>query len=68
MSRKNQIVVPSEARKTLGIKPGDELLVVVRGNHFIVRRRPKDYEKALRGMARGLYPSDHVGRERASWE
>jgi AbrB family looped-hinge helix DNA binding protein len=31
LSRKNQIVIPLEARKALGLKPGDTLLIVPRG-------------------------------------
>jgi AbrB family looped-hinge helix DNA binding protein len=31
LSAKNQIVIPREAREALGVKAGDKLLVVVRG-------------------------------------
>jgi AbrB family looped-hinge helix DNA binding protein len=31
LSPKNQIVIPREARAALNLKPGDKLLVVVRG-------------------------------------
>jgi AbrB family looped-hinge helix DNA binding protein len=32
----NQIVIPKEARGALGVKAGDKLLVVVRGDQVIV--------------------------------
>ena len=35
MSSKNQIVVPSAARKALGLKPGERLLVNVRDDAVI---------------------------------
>ena len=40
LSSKHQIVVPSEARKALGVKPGEKLLVVVRGAAVILLRKP----------------------------
>ena len=68
LSGKNQIVVPREAREALGLKAGDKLLVVVKGNAVIMMREPVSYEKAIRGMARGLYPEDYLRKERASWD
>jgi len=32
VSSKNQIVIPREARKALGLKPGDKVLFTVLGN------------------------------------
>jgi AbrB family looped-hinge helix DNA binding protein len=68
LSSKNQIVIPREAREALGIKPGDRVLVVVHGNRVIVLEKPKSYHKAIRGMARGLYPEDYLRKERESWD
>jgi len=67
LSSKNQIVVPLEARKALGLKPGDKLLIVPRGETLIVMRKPKNYAKAIIGMAKDLYPPDYLERERESW-
>ena len=67
LSRKNQIVIPVEARKALGLRPGDKLLVVPRGETIIVMRKPKNYAKAILGMAKGMYPPDYLERERESW-
>ena len=68
LSSKNQIVIPKEAREALGIKPGDKLIVVVHGQTLTVLPKPKSYAKALRGLAKGLYPSDYLEKERASWD
>jgi AbrB family looped-hinge helix DNA binding protein len=68
LSKKHQIVIPLEARKALGLKPGDTLLIVPRGNTLMLMRKPKDYAKAILGMAKGMYPPDYLERERESWE
>jgi len=68
LSAKNQIVIPREAREVLKLKPGDKLLVVVRGDKVIVLQRPKSYQAAIRGVGRGLYPRGYLQKERRSWE
>ena len=67
LSSKNQIVIPLEARKALGLKSGDKLLIVPRGETLIVMRKPKNYAKAIIGMAKDVYPPDYLERERESW-
>ena len=67
VSSKNQIVVPREARDALHIKPGTKLDVAVRGNTIIIMKTPKSYAAALKGIARGVYPPDHLKNERESW-
>lgn len=68
LSSKNQIVVPREARQALKVKSGDELVVVVRGDHVIMMKRPKSFAAALRGLGKGLYPPGYLEKERRSWE
>jgi AbrB family looped-hinge helix DNA binding protein len=68
LSSKNQIVIPREARKALGLKPGDKLLIVLQGDNIIVLQKPKSYRKAIAGLGRGLYPDDYLKKERESWE
>ncbi len=68
LSTKNQIVIPREAREALQVKPGDKLVVVVRGDRVIVLQKPKSYHAAVRGMARGAYPSNYLQKERQSWD
>jgi AbrB family looped-hinge helix DNA binding protein len=68
ISSKNQIVIPREAREALDLKAGDKVLVVVRGKRVLLLQKPVSHRAALRGMARNLYPSQHVQKERQSWE
>ena len=68
LSRKNQIVVPREARQALDVKAGDKLLVVVRGEVVIVLQKPKSHQKAISGLARGRYPDGYLRKERRSWD
>lgn len=67
LSTKNQIVIPKEARQAMGVKGGDELLVVVKNDLMLIMPQPKRYAKALQGMAKGIYPTEYHKRERRSW-
>jgi AbrB family looped-hinge helix DNA binding protein len=68
LSSKNQVVIPREARKALGIKPGDKLMFVVLGDRVVVMQKPKSFAAALRGIGRDLYPDDYLQKERDSWD
>lgn len=67
LSSKNQIVIPRDIRNSLGVKPGDKLLAVPRGEIVILLRKPKQYSKALTGIGEGLYPPNYLSEERESW-
>lgn len=67
LSSKNQIVLPREARDAMGVKGGDELLVVVKGDITIIMPKPKQYAKALSGKGKGVYPKDYIRKERNAW-
>ncbi len=67
LSSKNQIVLPRQARDAMHVKAHDELLVVVKGATTIIAPKPKNYRKALSGVARGLYGEDYLKKERRSW-
>lgn len=67
LSTKNQIVIPRDAREALGVKPGDQLLVVVRGDTVIVLQKPKSHHAAIRGLNSGPYPEGYLEKERESW-
>jgi AbrB family looped-hinge helix DNA binding protein len=68
LSSKNQIVVPRDAREALGVRAGDKLLIVVRGNTVVILPRPRSWTKALRGLASQPYPEGYLDRERTSWD
>ncbi len=67
LSSKNQIVIPKEARQAMGVKGGDELLVVVKDDLTLVMPKPKWYARKLRGLAKGTYPPGYLKRQRHSW-
>ena len=69
LSSKNQVVLPKEARKTLGVEAGDELFFVARRGIVYVLPRKRSLTQALRGIARGKlrYPAGYLRRERSSW-
>jgi len=64
VSTKHQISIPSEARRSLGIEPGDRLSVEVTDDALILRRRPERPSERLRGLGRdawrGVDPVHHV--------
>jgi AbrB family looped-hinge helix DNA binding protein len=68
LSGKHQIVIPRQAREALGVKAGDKLLVLVRGNSVIVLQKPRSFEAAIHGLARRGYPKSYLRKERQSWE
>ena len=69
LSSRNQIVLPKEAREALGVKPGDKLLIVTKGDRVIVLQKPANYAKALRTLVpRGFYGKDYIKKERESWD
>lgn len=71
VSKKNQISIPSAVRHKLGIKPGDTLLVDVRGIHALLMREPENYEEwseRFWGLGKevwaGVDATEYVRRER----
>ncbi len=68
LSSKNQIVIARDIRNALGVKTGDRLLVVPRGNTVILLRKPKKYSKAIAGSGKDLYSSNYLAKERKSWQ
>jgi AbrB family looped-hinge helix DNA binding protein len=67
LSSKNQIVIPREAREALGLKAGDKVLVLTRGDSVIVLRKLQKRERTTSGPARKTYPEDYLQEERESW-
>jgi len=64
MSSKNQIVVPSAARKALGLKPGERLLVHVRDDAVIeMRKAEEDPAARLEGLIPPLSEGDELWPE-----
>ncbi|HSO30245.1 MAG TPA: AbrB/MazE/SpoVT family DNA-binding domain-containing protein [Candidatus Sulfomarinibacteraceae bacterium] len=53
VSTKHQIVVPSEARRRLGVIPGDRLTVEITDDAIVLRRRAGSAVARIRGIAEG---------------
>lgn len=72
VSTKHQIVVPSEARRSLGIEAGDRLAVEVTPDSIILRPRTRKAGARLRGLGReiwaGVEPVEYVRRIRQDWD
>jgi antitoxin ChpS len=72
LSSKNQIVVPKSVRQRLGIGPGDQLILDLEKERLILRPKPKNYAKCLRGLHRDVWKDTETGGyvegERNSWE
>jgi AbrB family looped-hinge helix DNA binding protein len=68
LSAKNQIVIPREARRALGLRAGDRLLVVVRGARVIVLQKPERHHSAIRGLSKKTYPDGYLEKERRGWD
>lgn len=72
VSTKHQIVVPSEARRALGIEAGDRLSVEVTPEAIILRPRGARASARLRGLGsevwQGVDPVDYVRQLRQEWD
>jgi len=71
VSSRYQIAVPKVARRLLGIKKGDRLLVEVREGMLILIPEPKDYVTHLAGLHHqvwdGIDTDEYLRREREAW-
>ncbi len=72
VSSKHQISVPSEVRRKLNIRSGDQLLIDIRNGYVVLIPEPKRYAERLRGLHREVWsetdPQEYVHREREDWE
>jgi AbrB family looped-hinge helix DNA binding protein len=71
LSQKGQFVIPKEMRDALGVKEGDELLIILEAGRMILTR-PREYAKRTRGALRGTWGSArsisrHLVSERRTW-
>ncbi|MBU4193714.1 MAG: AbrB/MazE/SpoVT family DNA-binding domain-containing protein [Actinobacteria bacterium] len=72
VSTRYQIVIPREARRLLGIKEGDELLVGAKEGVIEMIKRPESYAEFTRGLGSYVWEDvdvdQYVRGERESWE
>lgn len=71
VSRKFQIAVPSEIRRSLKIQAGDTLIIDVQGEHAVLLREPDDWAEKSFGLHKEVWQDldtdDYVRRERQAW-
>lgn len=72
ISGKNQIVIPKSVRKSLGVGPGDELIIEAKNKSALIVPRPKNYTEYMRGLGAEVWSkqdaTEYVKKERESWE
>jgi AbrB family looped-hinge helix DNA binding protein len=72
VSTKHQIVVPADARRSLGIEAGDRLTVEVTADSIVLRPRAGKAGARLRGLGRevwaGVDPVEYVRQIRKDWD
>src|SRR5437773_8121546 len=55
ISSKNQITLPAQLLRDLGLNPGDRLAISREGARLILRSRPRDWARYHAGSLAGLY-------------
>jgi len=72
LSAKNQIVIPRAAREALQLKPGQQLLVMVRDDHIVMVPQPDDFVSRLRGLHKDVWQgkdtNEYLKNERDGWD
>lgn len=72
VSSRNQIVIPSEARRALGIEPGDHLIVSVRDGLLVMIPKPDNILAHLRGLHKEIWADvdveEYINEERDAWQ
>ena len=72
MSRKNQIVIPKQVRKVMGLRAGDIVYLEIDGEHVSLRSRPANLTARTRGILKHLWsnadPDLWLNQERDTWQ
>jgi len=72
VSTKQQISLPSDARRRLGIKAGDRLTVEVVEDTLVLRLRPERPSERMAGIGRhiwdGVDPVERIRKMRDEWD
>ena len=71
LSSKSQIVVPADVRASLGLQPGDQLSIVVEGDHAVLRKQAGSALDALAALvdpARLAGAIEELERNRNEWD
>ena len=72
LTRKYQITIPAEVRRSLGLEAGDVVYLSVEGERVFLRRMPESWSRYSRGLGAEMWSEEGGGagaieRERGSW-
>ena len=74
VSGKNQITLPVNLTRQLGIQPGDKLTIEIIGGELVIIPQPDSWVQYFQGSMKGTYGQSKeqadrlIAEERASWE
>ena len=73
LNQKSQIVISKGIRRSLGLKPGDQLAAIVEGDKIVLRPKPKSPTARLRGLGKGTWGNRakidaYIEKLRDEWE
>ena len=72
MSRKNQIIVPREAREKLHLKAGEQFLVLCKEDRIVLIPKPWSFVEKMAGLHREVWEDADVqaylNDQRESWQ
>ena len=72
LSSKGQLVIPKEMRDALGVKEGDDVLIVLEAGRMLITT-PREFARTTRGSLKGTWGRNrreidqYLERERRSW-
>ena len=72
LSSKGQLVIPKEMRDALGVKEGDDVLIMLDAGHMLITT-PREFARTTRGSLKGTWGRNrreidrYLERERRSW-
>ncbi len=73
LTRKHQITIPAEARRQLGLAPGDTVFLALEDGQIILRALPQGWTESYRGLGAELWADQGGGAraieaERGAWD
>ena len=74
LSSQGQVVIPSDARKKLGLKPGSKLIMTIQNKGIvpkaILESQPDNWVKKTAGLGKGLWGKGekYTDEERNRWD
>lgn len=60
LNHKNQITLPRKVCHALGVKSGDELLLIFRDGEIHLRLHPVSFAQALRGLHKNMWADTDI--------